>query len=241
MSGLRRNGAGQDTRLEVFGTLNSFGAGIEERTPMTSTSQEQVRPALPMTNSSTDSNAPSAPKPTRSSSSPPGRASTSARHVTDLWPSASPKPPPNRFAPAPPSTSTDRPTTGFDMSDKLKIGLIGTGRIGQVHAASVAALPETVLRWVCDPFVGSAEATAQKHDGAQVTADPREVLESGEVDAIIVTSPTPTHVDLISAAIDAGVPAYAKSPSTSTSSGSTRCARRPAPRRFPLSSASTVG
>jgi myo-inositol 2-dehydrogenase/D-chiro-inositol 1-dehydrogenase len=37
VSGLRRNGAGQDVRLEVFGTLDSFGAGIEARTPMTST------------------------------------------------------------------------------------------------------------------------------------------------------------------------------------------------------------
>ena len=98
------------------------------------------------------------------------------------------------------------------MSDKVKIGLIGTGRIGQVHAASIAALPETTLRWVCDPFVESAEATAQKHEGAQVTADPTEVLDSGEVDAIIVASPTPTHVDLISAAIDAGIPVLCEKP-----------------------------
>lgn len=37
VSGLRRNGAGQDARLEVFGTLDSFGAGIDACTPMTST------------------------------------------------------------------------------------------------------------------------------------------------------------------------------------------------------------
>ncbi len=37
VSGLRRNGAGQDVRLEVFGTLGSFGAGLDARTPMTST------------------------------------------------------------------------------------------------------------------------------------------------------------------------------------------------------------
>ena len=98
------------------------------------------------------------------------------------------------------------------MSDKLKIGLIGTGRIGQVHAASIAAVPETTLRWVCDPFVESAKATAEKYEGAQVTTDPREVLESGDVDAIIVASPTPTHVDLISAAIDAGVPVLCEKP-----------------------------
>jgi hypothetical protein len=32
------------------------------------------------------------------------------------------------------------------MSDKSKIGLIGTSRIGQVHAANVASLPEITLR-----------------------------------------------------------------------------------------------
>lgn len=37
VSGLRGNGAGQDVRLEVFGTLDSFGAGIDACTPMTST------------------------------------------------------------------------------------------------------------------------------------------------------------------------------------------------------------
>ena len=37
VSGLRRNGAGQDVRLEVFGSLDSFGAGIDTCTPMTST------------------------------------------------------------------------------------------------------------------------------------------------------------------------------------------------------------
>ena len=37
MSGLRRNGAGQDVRLEVFGSLDSFGVGVDACTPMTST------------------------------------------------------------------------------------------------------------------------------------------------------------------------------------------------------------
>jgi len=37
VSGLRRNGAGQDVRLEVFGSLDSFGAGLQACTPMTST------------------------------------------------------------------------------------------------------------------------------------------------------------------------------------------------------------
>ncbi|SJM71297.1 Gfo/Idh/MocA family oxidoreductase [Gulosibacter sp. 10] len=37
VSGLRRNEAGQDVRLEVFGSENTFGVGIEPRTPIVST------------------------------------------------------------------------------------------------------------------------------------------------------------------------------------------------------------
>ena len=37
VSAARRNGAGQDVRLEVHGTLDTFGAGVEARTPTTST------------------------------------------------------------------------------------------------------------------------------------------------------------------------------------------------------------
>jgi myo-inositol 2-dehydrogenase / D-chiro-inositol 1-dehydrogenase len=46
VSGLRRNGAGQDVRLEVFGSLDSFGAGIDACTPMTSTEPEISPPRL---------------------------------------------------------------------------------------------------------------------------------------------------------------------------------------------------
>lgn len=98
------------------------------------------------------------------------------------------------------------------MTEPLKIGLIGTGRIGQVHAASVAALPETTLTWVCDPFVEQATATAARYGVTNVTADAAEVLAAPDVDAIIMASPTPTHVDLLSAAIDAGVPALCEKP-----------------------------
>jgi predicted dinucleotide-binding enzyme len=55
------------------------------------------------------------------------------------------------------------------MSDKSKIGLIGTGRIGHAHAANIASLPEITLRWHCDPV---ARTSAQKREGSRATADP---------------------------------------------------------------------
>jgi myo-inositol 2-dehydrogenase/D-chiro-inositol 1-dehydrogenase len=94
---------------------------------------------------------------------------------------------------------------------KVRIGLIGTGRIGQVHAATVAASANAELTWVCDVFVEGAEKTAAQY-GGKVTSDPAVVFASGEVDAVIVASPTSTHVDLISQAIDAGVHVLCEKP-----------------------------
>jgi myo-inositol 2-dehydrogenase/D-chiro-inositol 1-dehydrogenase len=47
VSGLRRNGAGQDVRLEVFGSLGSFAAGLDTHTPMTSTEPDVDPPGPP--------------------------------------------------------------------------------------------------------------------------------------------------------------------------------------------------
>ncbi|RWZ64535.1 inositol 2-dehydrogenase [Labedella populi] len=93
----------------------------------------------------------------------------------------------------------------------LRFGLIGTGRIGQVHAASMAADPDTTLAWVCDPFVEGARAVADRFGGT-VTDDASAVFASGEVDAVLIASPTATHVDLIAAAIEAGIPALCEKP-----------------------------
>jgi myo-inositol 2-dehydrogenase/D-chiro-inositol 1-dehydrogenase len=97
------------------------------------------------------------------------------------------------------------------MTQQLRIGLFGTGRIGQVHALSLASLEEATLAWVCDPFLEGAKQTAAEF-GGRVSDDPDEVFASGEVDAVIVASPTATHVDLVERAIDAGVPVLCEKP-----------------------------
>jgi myo-inositol 2-dehydrogenase/D-chiro-inositol 1-dehydrogenase len=97
------------------------------------------------------------------------------------------------------------------MTQQLRIGLFGTGRIGQVHALSLASLEEATLAWVCDPFVEGAKQTAAEF-GGRVSGDPEEVFASGEVDAVIVASPTATHVDLVERAIDAGLPVLCEKP-----------------------------
>ncbi len=84
-----------------------------------------------------------------------------------------------------------------------RIALFGCGRIGTVHAESVAAHPRAELAWVCDPMEDAAKDLAGTH-GARATADVAAVLADDGVDAVIIGSPTSTHVDLMVAAVQAG-------------------------------------
>lgn len=93
----------------------------------------------------------------------------------------------------------------------VRIGLLGSGRIGQVHAASIAANPSAELAWVADPFVDGARDLASRF-GGRATESAHEVLDSGEIDAILIAAPTPTHVEFIEAAVDRGLPVLCEKP-----------------------------
>lgn len=93
----------------------------------------------------------------------------------------------------------------------MRIGIIGAGRIGQVHARSVADNPETELVVVSDPNVSAAQSVAQRF-GGRVVDTAEQVLEADDVDAVIICSPTPFHPEHILAAAKAGKPALCEKP-----------------------------
>lgn len=97
------------------------------------------------------------------------------------------------------------------MTKQVRFGLIGTGRIGQVHARHIHANPYACLSWIADTFVDGAENLAAQFS-ATATSSATELIRSGEVDAVLVASPTPTHIDLIEACIDAQVPVLCEKP-----------------------------
>ena len=92
----------------------------------------------------------------------------------------------------------------------LRMGLIGTGRIGQVHAESIAGLAETTLQRVADIDTSSAQATAERF-GCQASS-PDEIFTAGDIDAVLVASPTMTHLDLMVRSVQAGIPVLCEKP-----------------------------
>ena len=85
----------------------------------------------------------------------------------------------------------------------LNIAVIGAGRIGHVHAKTIAAHPQAELALVCDPFEDAAEKLAASY-GARSCKDDEEVFDAPEIDAVIVGSPTPLHIPRLLAAAKAG-------------------------------------
>ena len=85
----------------------------------------------------------------------------------------------------------------------LRFALLGCGRIGRVHADSVAYHPRAELVWAYDPFESAARDVAATYGGTPGT-DVDTILADPGVDAVIVASSTPTHVDLLQRAVLVG-------------------------------------
>ncbi|TWS26092.1 inositol 2-dehydrogenase [Tsukamurella sputi] len=94
---------------------------------------------------------------------------------------------------------------------RTRIAVLGCGRIGRVHADSVAVSDRAELTWVFDPIEAAAREVGERYGAAWAT-DVEDVLAAGDVDAVVVASPTPTHVDLLSRAVRTGRTALCEKP-----------------------------
>jgi len=83
------------------------------------------------------------------------------------------------------------------------IAVLGAGRIGKIHAASVAANPKAKLVAVADPFPEAVEPLA-KALGAEAMSDPMAAIARPDVDAVVIGTPTDTHVALLLKAVELG-------------------------------------
>lgn len=84
----------------------------------------------------------------------------------------------------------------------LKVGLLGAGRIGQVHAVNIAGNLRSTLVAVADVYPQAAETLAVKYGAEARSVD--DVLNDPDIDAVLIASSTDTHSDLIEAATASG-------------------------------------
>lgn len=91
----------------------------------------------------------------------------------------------------------------------MRIGLLGVGRLGATHAATVRALPEVTELRIYDADAARAREVAGPL-GATVVATADEALT--DVDAAVIVTPTDTHAPLIRKSLDAGIATFCEKP-----------------------------
>src|SRR2546421_4209417 len=95
----------------------------------------------------------------------------------------------------------------------LKLGLIGAGRIGSLHAEHLTSrIPAADLIMVADAFEEAARQCAERYAIPFATQDYRDVLTRPDIQAVAICSSTDTHAQIIEAAALAGKHIFCEKP-----------------------------
>jgi myo-inositol 2-dehydrogenase/D-chiro-inositol 1-dehydrogenase len=92
----------------------------------------------------------------------------------------------------------------------LRFGVLGAGRIGKVHSATIVRSGRASVAYVADAIPEAATALAATTGAKVKSVD--EIIAASDVDAVLICSPTGTHADLIEAAAKAGKPIFCEKP-----------------------------
>jgi predicted dehydrogenase len=102
------------------------------------------------------------------------------------------------------------------VADRLRLALVGAGRRGSAHLATVRCLPDLFdLVAVCDVSEGAAQAAAAKAECAAFT-DLRECIDRNPLDAVVIVTPAENHHIAATIAAQRGVNMLIETPLATT-------------------------
>ncbi len=91
--------------------------------------------------------------------------------------------------------------------------VIGTGRAGLIHARNLARrIPEARLTALCDPNEESLQRAGAELSVSCLVSDYREAVARGDVEAVVIATPTFLHCPIACAAAEAGKHVFLEKP-----------------------------
>lgn len=94
----------------------------------------------------------------------------------------------------------------------VKIGIIGAGRIGKVHAKAASNLNGAKIIWLADSIAPDLEETAKSMEIEKTSKNYKDILNDKEVDAIFICTPTDTHYTISMEALNFGKHVFCEKP-----------------------------
>ena len=101
------------------------------------------------------------------------------------------------------------------MSGSVRVGIIGAGRIARTHAEAYKSVARGSLAACTDVIPQAAQAFGAEN-GLEVFASAGELLNSPEIDAVIIATPNGLHAELTISALRAGKHIFCQKPISMT-------------------------
>ena len=95
--------------------------------------------------------------------------------------------------------------------NKIRILIIGLGRIGKIHLGNLQAIDEVEIVGICDP-TDEAKVFSNKAGLTFYQKDFTDVAGEVQADAIVICSPTDTHANYVSIAAKKGIDVFCEKP-----------------------------
>ena len=101
----------------------------------------------------------------------------------------------------------------MDNLKTIRLGVIGAGRIGKIHAENLATrIPGASVSAIADPILSAAQETAERLHIPVACADYHQILDDADIDAVAICSSTDTHARLIVEAARTGKHIFCEKP-----------------------------
>ncbi|TIC81537.1 Gfo/Idh/MocA family oxidoreductase [Nocardioides sp. GY 10113] len=106
-------------------------------------------------------------------------------------------------------------TAGHDPAptSTLRVAVVGVGKMGLSHLAILGAHPRVSIEVVCDSN-GYVLDVLGTHTGMRSATDYASMLDSVELDAVVIATPTKAHYPMVRAALERGLHVFCEKPLT---------------------------
>lgn len=99
------------------------------------------------------------------------------------------------------------------MDKLIKVGILGAGRIGKLHAINILGMQDAEILVIADPYANQeTEEWANSIGVKNISKDPDDVFNNPDINTVFICSSTDTHIDFITKAATAGKHIFCEKP-----------------------------
>lgn len=98
----------------------------------------------------------------------------------------------------------------------VKFGIVGIGQWGKEIVSSLSRMPSAYIAAICDTYAPYLKKGGEIAPKAATFSDYRQLLDSPEVEAVVISTPSHLHREIAQAAMQAGKHVYCEAPLATT-------------------------